>query len=317
MSVSAWVARACTAAGLLCSLSAIFVSPADAAPVCRKGYYLTSGGDCAPYDGTGSRSNWPNWGPWANWGREYWGPPNWGPWPNWGTPYGRSDNGWTGWEITGELGVAIGGGNWDTTSVISLGAGDPIVDGLKDLADTDLALALAIGYNYQVSQYLLWGVEIDIDYDFIAMDPGIPGTGAIGTAAVRSHDSVTVKMREGVALLGRLGYLVTPSTLLYATGGPAWDEIRATVNCTAAGVCGTNGIPPFSQTNSNFTLGYTVGAGLEQKLQGNWRGRIEYRYSAFDTFRTNFGTPGNLAVAANIDVHKSSVMFGLTYAFGR
>jgi outer membrane immunogenic protein len=232
--------------------------------------------------------------------------------------YDMSFNGpWSGLSMTGSGGVAAGGGNWNTTSVISLGAGDPLADSLKSLARFAPDFAVNVAVSYQIWAYLVTGVAVEFDYSWIAMDPGIPGTGAIGTPATRSNDSVTVKMKEGVALLGRLGYLVTPNTLLYATGGPAWKEISATINCTGAGVCGANGIPAFAQTNSTFAPGYTIGVGVETKLSGAWRGRFEYRYSKFDTFSTSFGTPANLAVATNIDTHMSSFRLGLTYAFGR
>jgi outer membrane immunogenic protein len=48
----------------------------------------------------------------------------------------------------------------------------------------------------------------------------------------------------------------------------------------------------------------------------NWRARAEYRYADYGTFSTNFGSPAQLAVAADIKVHTNTVLFGLAYAFG-
>ena len=222
---------------------------------------------------------------------------------------------WTGMYVAASGGASIASGRWQTQSVISLNAPDALQDSLKDLADTNAQLALMVGYMWQAYAYLLYGVELEFNYDWIVMDPGIPGTGAIGSAAVRSNDSVNVKMREGGAALARLGYLVDPSTLLFVAAGPALKHITSTVNCTAAGVCGTNGITPYSQTNSTTRLGWTAGVGVERQLWGGLRGRLEYRYSDYGSFTSNFGAPSALYVGTKIDAHESSVMAGLVFAF--
>ncbi len=137
------------------------------------------------------------------------------------------------------------------------------------------------------------------------MDPGIPGTG--GLPGNKASDSVTVRAKWDMALRARLAYLATPSTQLFVAGGPAWMHMDATVNCTGPGVCGTNGIPPYTQTNSTTKLGWTLGGGIEQQLWGRWRGRniylLEYRYSDYGTWSTSFGAPANLFVATDIKLH--------------
>jgi outer membrane immunogenic protein len=92
--------------------------------------------------------------------------------------------------------------------------------------------------------------------------------------------------------------------------------MKATLNCTVAGVCGTNGIPAFSQSNSTVKVGWTVGGGVETMLGGNWRGHIEYRYGNYGKYSTSFGTPAQLALAADIKVQTQSVMFGVSYGLG-
>ena len=104
--------------------------------------------------------------------------------------------------------------------------------------------------------------------------------------------------------------------MLFAAGGAAWMHEEAKVNCTAAGVCGTNAIPPFTQTNSTTKAGWTAGGGVEQQIWGNWHGRLEYRYSDYGKWSTSFGAPANLFVASDIKLHTQSVMAGLSYAFG-
>jgi outer membrane immunogenic protein len=229
---------------------------------------------------------------------------------------------WTGFYVGAQGGIDWTKGNWTTTEVISLGGRDPLVDQLKSLYKADPLLGLYMGYLFSLAQFFdgfdswFFGSEFDVDYMNAAMDPGIPGTGAIGTAAVRGNDSVTVRAKWDMALRARLGYLATPSTLLFVAGGPAWLHMDSTVNCTAAGVCGTNLIPAFTQTNSTTQVGWTLGGGVEQQLWGRLHGRLEYRYSDYGKWSTSFGTPANLFVGSDIKLHTQSVMAGLVYAFG-
>jgi outer membrane immunogenic protein len=220
----------------------------------------------------------------------------------------------------GYVGMGVGrtrmSGDWTTNEVVSLGAPDPLVDETKDLAATRAAWAVYLGYMWLGAPEWLAGIEADWVYDDVFMDPGIPGTGAIGTSAARANDSVSVRSRWGFSVRARVGRMLTPATMIYATAGPSWRNVEASVNCAAAGVCGTNGIPAFTQTNSAFVTGWTVGGGLEAKMFGGLRGRVEYRYSSYGAFATNFGTPSNLAVAANIKLHSSAAMFGLSYSLG-
>jgi outer membrane immunogenic protein len=225
---------------------------------------------------------------------------------------------WTGWNVGGGVGVNKTDGNYNNTQTTSKGGGDPNIDPDKDLAATNFAAEVYAGYFWDLgAPSWVAGLEADIAYFNALMDPGIPGTGAIGTAAVRANDNVTVRANWNFSLRGRLGYIVNPSTMVYLTAGPSWLNARTTVNCTAAGVCGTNGIPAFSQTNSSTLPGWTLGGGLEEKLFGNWRGRLEYRYSRYGTWSTNFGTPATLFVAPDIKLHTNTVTVGLVYSFGR
>jgi len=206
-------------------------------------------------------------------------------------------------------------GSWAGTDVVSLSGRDPLVDAFKDLLASHIAYNIYFGYLERGASKWAAGWEADYAYINVFADPGIPGTGAIGSAAVRANDSVTFGAKWSAALRARVGYLITPSTLAYIAAGPSLLSAKATVNCTAAGVCGTNGITPFSQTNSTTKFGWTLGGGVEQQIWGNWRGRAEYRYADYGKFSTNFGTPTQLALAADIKVHTHTIMVSALYNF--
>jgi outer membrane immunogenic protein len=243
--------------------------------------------------------------------------------PNWlgkrpETIYRRGKPNWTGFFAGGGFLYYWLTGNWTTTELVTLGLRDPLVNAIKELS--------AEKAGFDVYWGLMWFLGDSDESDWIAsiaadwayyhafMDPGIPG--AAGLPGGQGGDSVSVRADWSLSLLGRIGYLVMPTVQIYATGGPSMLRAEATLNCTSAGVCGANPIAPFSQTNSVNKFGWTVGAGVEAMLMGNWRGRLEYRHSDYGTYSTSFGAPAQLALAANIKLHTDSVMAGLSYGFG-
>jgi outer membrane immunogenic protein len=72
---------------------------------------------------------------------------------------------------------------------------------------------------------------------------------------------------------GRLGFLVAPTTLLYAKAG--YTNVR--VNTTYTSVSGVGNF----QTRSNFD-GVRVGGGIEQAVGRNAYVKAEYRYSNYE-----------------------------------
>ena len=87
-------------------------------------------------------------------------------------------------------------------------------------------------------------------------------------------------------LTGRLGFAVGPQgrTLLYAKGGAAYEQIsvNATTNAGVGAILsGSNG----TLGSSGPKIGWTVGAGVEHALTGNWSVKAEYDYLAFGDTR--------------------------------
>lgn len=106
-----------------------------------------------------------------------------------------------------------------------------------------------VGYNYQVGN-IVAGAEADIGYSW---EDGSDG-------GFTSDSGV-----EG-SLRARLGYVVSPTVLLYATAGGAAKDLE---------VSG----PGFSE--SNTMIGWTAGAGADVMVTDNVFGRVEYRYTDF------------------------------------
>lgn len=106
------------------------------------------------------------------------------------------------------------------------------------------------GYNWQLSQNWVFGVEGDSAWGSISHTNGTTRADIDATGTVRA----------------RFGY-ANGHTLYYATGGLAWIH----ADTVAAGIT----------TRDQFWLGWTAGAGIEYALSQKWSAKVEYLYADF------------------------------------
>jgi len=93
-------------------------------------------------------------------------------------------------------------------------------------------------------------------------------------------DSARIESAWDASLRGRLGFLLTPKTLVYTTGGLALlhQEVGASCGGTyPVGWC----IVPNADSRSAISAGWTAGGGIERMLTPAWILRGEYRYSDY------------------------------------
>lgn len=134
------------------------------------------------------------------------------------------------------------------------------------------------GYNWQVGN-MVAGAEADIGYNW-----------AKGSNAGYDSDSGL----EG-SLRARLGYVVSPNILLYATAGGAAKDLEVTDN--------------LGVSDNNTMLGWTAGAGADIMVTENVFGRVEYRY-------TDFGSDSfDLTNATDVSDKDHRITFGLGMKF--
>jgi outer membrane immunogenic protein len=241
---------------------------------------------------------------------------------------------WTGFYIGGNAGYSWGRGN-STVSYFNTVTGLPIAPppGSITSAGYDMDGAIAggqIGYNWQSSNWV-FGLEADAQWSdekgraaYLCAATVVPAAGVCLPGLTFLPPGVT-----GTALTldqhlewfgtvrGRVGVLATPRVLFYATGGLAYGSIKTTG--ALAGFNG-NGVAVASiGSSSDVRFGWTVGAGIEGKLDHNWSAKLEYLYMDFDTFRAGTFTLVPLAtVGANVDTrfHDHVLRVGVNYTFG-
>jgi outer membrane immunogenic protein len=190
-----------------------------------------------------------------------------------------------------------------------------------------------VGYNWQFDTWVV-GIEADFQGSGQKGSGSVVCLGAICSAPcpgplcyerkseVIGGGPVTGNLTERLSwfgtVRGRLGVTVTPWVLAYVTGGLAYGEVKSDLS-----VAGINCLTPVSALFGNATTkaGWTVGAGLEGRIIGNWTAKVEYLYIDLGTVAGTFVTPivapsgGFLATGISSHVTDNIVRVGVNYKF--
>jgi len=187
---------------------------------------------------------------------------------------------WTGGYIGLQAGYAWGNGNVDQI-------GGP---GFIDTDPDGFLGGVYAGYNYQMSNNIVIGAELDVVY------ANVDGSGQIFLApGVPTGVTATEELNWSGAARLRLGY-AADRFLPYIAGGVAFGDID---------ISNDSGPGSFGDT---FT-GWTIGVGLDYAMTDNLLLRGEYRYTDFGS--DSFEDP----VDADVDLKTNEVRFGIAYKF--
>jgi outer membrane immunogenic protein len=216
---------------------------------------------------------------------------------------------WTGFYAGGSIGARLSEVDWRSDTLT--GGGAPIVgpNNPASLDNTSFRVGGYIGYNWKIGPAWLAGLEADIAWaenkKLVTPFPGVAGPSA-------NFD--TVKLGWDGSVRGRLGVLVSPTWLLYGTGGVAWQEIKTLSSCgTGGGFCG--GGVTVSGTSSATKAGWTVGGGVETALPNNWLARAEYRYADFGHVHNTLPPAAVVGIESTINVKTHAGLIGLAYKY--
>lgn len=165
---------------------------------------------------------------------------------------------WAGWY----LGVNIGG-SWGRAADTTTYGAPPVLFAATSSHLDGVIGGGQVGYNWQFAPAWVAGVEADFD--------GADIEGKATTTANTFTGSVGSKLDWFGTVRGRVGYLVTPTALLYATGGWAYGHTTSSANATALG------LSALASTGTDQN-GWTVGGGLEYALNPWLSVKTEYLY---------------------------------------
>jgi outer membrane immunogenic protein len=217
------------------------------------------------------------------------------------------------------VGVNVGYGWGRSADVSVLGAPAVFTDTVSSRMNGILGGA-QIGYNLQMQNWLV-GLEGDFQgtgqsgsHSFtcpagVCSSTLIPGLGLLANPAVSATQTQHLDFFGTVR--GRIGLVVVPTVLLYATGGLAYGQVDT--DSTIAG----------STRSQNYQLGWAAGGGIEGAIGGGWTARLEYLYldlgKVSGTFTSSLSDPtGTTALVSgfNSRVTDNIVRVGVNYRFG-
>jgi outer membrane immunogenic protein len=248
------------------------------------------------------------------------------------------------WNWTGFYIGANGGYSWGraNTSILPLtGSPFPTVPfaAFHQSVDGGLGGGQA-GYNWQVDPKWLVGVEADIQGTGERSSTGLTtstgryGSDAIGVPVGPGPDfnaittlatNLSYNLQWFATFRGRVGFLATPQTLLYGTGGLAVGEFSYSASSSTLSVAvfgpGLAGTTPTgvafalpvgpAASSSDTRVGWTLGGGIEHKFTPNWSGKLEYLYMDFGT-KTYFAGTGS---QADVSFRDQVLRAGINYEF--
>jgi len=224
---------------------------------------------------------------------------------------------WTGVYIGGNVGYSWGrSGNTETISNSVTGATVLAATSRNDA--NGVIGGGQIGYNWQAQNWL-FGLEADLQG---SDEKG--STSFLCVACGNGRDDITSTLTQKLnwfgTARGRVGVLVTPTVLLYGTGGLAFGEVS-----TGGSISGATNLAPllaFQGTSSTRT-GWTAGAGVEGRIAGNWSAKLEYLYMDLGTVSSGpIATTIVVPLRTNAGVSYSShftdniLRVGVNYRFG-
>jgi outer membrane immunogenic protein len=243
---------------------------------------------------------------------------------------------WTGFYVGVNAGFGWGRNNADFTGDGQNNAGNDLISRVFDgplnfnqitrsqRIDSDGAFGGAqFGYNWQVGGVWVAGLEADMQWS------GLDGKFTRVAPLISLSLSAEQKLNWFGTARGRLGYLVNERTLVFGTAGLAYGETEASSNFFTSGndtFIGANtslhcvaGAPCLGGQNSNTSVGWTAGAGVEWAATNKVTLKFEYLHIALPDSPIVMSVippdTGNATVTANFRNQFDIVRAGLNWRF--
>jgi outer membrane immunogenic protein len=185
---------------------------------------------------------------------------------------------WGGFYVGGNVGYSWGNSSlkyYDYEAASYTGIPDPI----SGSGSLDGAIGgFQAGYNWQ-NQNWVWGVEADFQFSGEQATHSFSNPYTYdceGTCSATLSGSLTSKIESFGTLRARGGFLVNPTTWIYATGGLAFGRVNASGHFSDNYEEGYS----WSFSKSATNVGWVLGAGIEAFIPNStdWTWKVEYLY---------------------------------------
>jgi outer membrane immunogenic protein len=163
-----------------------------------------------------------------------------------------------------------------------------------------------VGYNFQFNQFVL-GVEADFQGTSISGNGSnsaqtlfptpysYSGSGNSYLTPLGLVTGANVNLSWFGTVRGRVGYLITPTLLIYGTGGFAYGQVDAW---------------GFSTTPT----GWTAGGGVEWLFAPHWSAKVEYLYVDLSNCANNGGWNIGQSFSPQINVVRAGINYHFNFA---
>lgn len=243
---------------------------------------------------------------------------------------------WTGFYVGANAGFGWGRNDADYTGDGQNNAGNDVIsrvfDGTKNFnqltrsqdIESDGAFGGAqFGYNWQFAGVWVAGLEADIQAS------GLRGNFTRVAPLISLSLSAEQRLDWFGTARGRLGYLVNERILVFGTAGLAYGQTEASSNFFASGndtFIGAStslhcvaGAPCLGGQNSNTSVGWTAGAGVEWAATNKITLKFEYLHVALPDSAILMSViapdTGNATVTANFRNQFDLVRAGVNFRF--
>jgi outer membrane immunogenic protein len=172
-------------------------------------------------------------------------------------------------------------------------------------------------YDFRFGNILLGALA---DFDFYPGDPrgqsssnidgnfsiNFNGATVFGPVPFPNYASATssLELEKVWSVGGRLGYLITPSVLVYGLGGYTQASLNGQVDLSYFDLL--NGTQTLSLRASDELRGYFVGAGGEMLITKDLALRLEYRYANYDGEMSS----ASASSGASVNLGGGSISYG-------
>lgn len=187
-----------------------------------------------------------------------------------------------------------------------------IVPASAATGDSGVLMGVTLGYNFQFGN-IVAGPEFDFDWSNIKKTSSVTnpvfGPFSVTTAAQQKLDWLST-------FRARVGYLVMPTLLLYATGGGAAASVNSNWSATINGPFLGGTTVGFDETKTR--VGWTVGGGVEYAFANRWTVKAEYKYvdlGSIDTAASTNVLHTTASFAGHQDYKLQTAVAGVNYRF--
>jgi outer membrane immunogenic protein len=169
---------------------------------------------------------------------------------------------------------------------------------IAGLGSDGIAGGVVAGFNIPMGDAFILGIEGTGRYSDASGDTSLSDN--------VSESSIRTGTRSSWSIMGRVGFLVSPTTMIYGSGG--WGQTRFNTRFINTPVGGN----PTEIFDDGITRdSWRIGGGIEAALGGGWTARLDYTYANYSDYEVTVNPLNSFVIKPT--AHQASV--GVSYYF--